>query len=65
MVALSAENPPVNPGDVRDSGLNPVLGRFPWSSKWQPTLAGLPGEPHGQRGLEGYGPRGRKRVKYN
>ena len=30
------------------------------SRKWQPTLIFLPGEPHGQRSLAGYGPGGRK-----
>ena len=28
--------------------------------KWQPTLVFLPGEPHGQRSLAGYGPWGPK-----
>ena len=29
-------------------------------SQWQPTPVFLPGEPHGQRSLVGYSPRGRK-----
>ena len=44
-----------------DSGL--ILGGFvkmPWRRKWQPTLVFLPGESHGQRGLAGYSPWGRK-----
>ena len=28
--------------------------------QWQPTPVFLPGKPHGQRSLAGYGPRGRK-----
>ena len=32
--------------------------------KWQPTLAFLPGEFHGQRSMVGYGPWGH-RVRYN
>ena len=30
----------------------------PWRKAWQPTRVFLPGEPHGQRGLVGHGPRG-------
>ena len=33
---------------------------IPWRRKWQPTPVFLPGESHGQRSLEGYGPWGRK-----
>ena len=29
-------------------------GKIPWRRKWQPTPLFLPGEPHGQRSLEGY-----------
>ena len=31
-----------------------------WRRKWQPTLVFLPGEPHGQRSLEGHSPWGCK-----
>ena len=31
-----------------------------WRRKWQPTPVFLPGEPHGQRNLEGYSLWGRK-----
>ena len=48
------KNPYANTGDVRDMGLIPRLGRFPWRRKWQPTPVLLPGESHGQRSLEGY-----------
>ena len=34
--------------------------KIPWSGKWQPTPVFLPGESHGQRGLVGYSPQGRK-----
>ena len=37
-------------------GFNPWVGKIPWRRKWQPTPVFLPGEPHGQRGLAGYGP---------
>ena len=36
------------------------VGKIPWRKKWQPTAVFLPGEPHGQRSLEGCGPQGRK-----
>ena len=38
--------------------LRSLVGKIPWRRKWQPTP--LPGESHGQRGLVGYSPRGRK-----
>ena len=59
-VALVLKNPPVNAGDVRDEGLIPGLGRFPWRRTWQPTPVFLPGEFHGQRSLVGYSPWGCK-----
>ena len=44
-------------------GLDPWVGKIPWRRKWQPTPLFLPGKSHGQRSLEGYSPRGRKRVR--
>ena len=38
----------------RDVGLIPVLERFPWRRKWQPTAVFLPGKSHGQRSLVAY-----------
>ena len=35
------------------------VGKVPWRRPWQPTPLFLPGEPHGQRSLLGYRPRGR------
>ena len=35
----------------------PESGRFPWRRAWQSTPVFLPGEPHGQRSLEGHSPR--------
>ena len=55
-VVLVVKNLPTNSGDVRDTGLIPGSGRFPWKRKWQPTPVFLPGESHGQRSLAGYGP---------
>ena len=39
---------------------DPWVRKIPWSRKWQPTPVFLPGEPHGQKSLEGYGPCGHK-----
>ena len=44
---------------------DPWVGKIPWRRKWQPTPIALetllPGKSHGQRRLEGYSPRGRKK----
>ena len=55
---LVVKNPHANAGDIRDKGLIPELGRFPWRRAWQPTPVFLPGESHGQRSLAGYSPWG-------
>ena len=39
---------------------DPWVGKIPWRRVWQHTLVFLPGESHGQRSLEGYGPWGHK-----
>ena len=41
-------------------GFNPWAGKDSWRKKWQPTPLFLPREPHGQRSLVGYSPRGHK-----
>ena len=33
-----------------------------WRREWQPTPVFLPGEPHGQRSLQGYSPQGHKEL---
>ena len=38
-------------------GFSPWVGKIPWRRRWQPTLALLPGESHGQKSLAGYSPR--------
>ena len=53
-MAQVIKNPPASAGDVRDTGVIPGSGRFPWRRKWQPTPVFLPGESHGQRSLVGY-----------
>ena len=46
-----------NIGDVRDAGLIPESGRFPWRRAWQSTPVFLPGKFYGQRSLASYSPR--------
>ena len=36
--------------------------QIPWRREWQPTAVFLPGESHGQRSLEGYGPWAHKEL---
>ena len=50
-VVLVVKNPPLNAGDVGDTGSIPGLGRILWRREWQPTPVLLPGEFHGQRSL--------------
>ena len=52
-VALMVQNPPVNAGDIRDTGSILGSGRPPGGGKWQPTPVFLRGESHGQRSLVG------------
>ena len=46
---LVAKNLPANAGDIKDAGLIPGSGRFPWRRPWQPSPVFLPGESHGQK----------------
>ena len=45
---------------LRETGFDPRVRKTNWRRKWQPTPVFLPGEPHGQRILVGYSPRGCK-----
>ena len=38
---------------------DPWVGKIPWRREWLPSPVLLPGESHGQGGLEGCSPRGR------
>ena len=52
---------PANAAAIKDVGLIPGLGRFPWRRMWQlPTPVFVPEESHGQRSLMGHGPQDRK-----
>ena len=55
-VALVAKNPPAKAGDIRDLGLIPGSGRFPWMRAWEPAPVFLSRESHGQKSLKGYSP---------
>ena len=55
-VVLVVKNSPANTGYIRDSGLIPGLGRFPWRRAWQSTPVFLPGEYQGERSLLSYSP---------
>ena len=55
------KNPPADAGDIRDPArFHPWVGKIPWKRGWQPIPASSLGEPHGQRSLMGYCPRGHK-----
>ena len=41
-------------------GINPWVGKIPWSRKWHPTPVFLPEKFQGQRSLVGYSPWGYK-----
>ena len=53
-VVRALKNPPTNAGDIKDASSMPGLGRSPEEGHGTPVF--LPGEPHGQRSLVGYGP---------
>ena len=44
----------------RRPGFDPWVRKIPWRRAWQPTPVFLPGESHGQRGLAGGSPCGRR-----
>ena len=54
-VVLVVENLPADAGNKR-CRFSPWVGKIPWRRKRQPTPVLMPGEPHGQGSLAGYGP---------
>ena len=60
-MALVVKNLPSSAG-AKETWVHPWVGKIPWGRKWQPISVFLPGESHGQRGLVGYSPQGRKEV---
>ena len=57
-VALVVKNPPVNAGDIRETGLILGSGRSPGGGHDNPLQYSCLENPHGQRSLEGYSPWG-------
>ena len=52
-----------NPAAMQESlghRFDPWFRKIPWRRAWHLTPVFLPGEPHGQRSLVGYGPYRRK-----
>ena len=41
-----------------NAGFDPLVGKFLWRRKWQPTVALIPGKFY-ERSLAGYSPKGR------
>ena len=59
-MVLVVKSPPANAGDISGEGVQSLVGKIPWRRAGQLTPVILPGEPHGQRSLVGYGPKCRK-----
>ena len=59
-VALVVKNPPANAGDARDAGSIPESGRSPGGGLGNPLQYSFLENPHRQRSLVGYSPRGHK-----
>ena len=57
-----AKYTPVSGGDIRDVGFVPGLGRSPGGGHGNPFQYSCLENPHGQRSLAGYSPRGRKEL---
>ena len=45
---------------MKETWVDPQIGKIPRRREWQPTLGFLPGEFHGQSSLAGYSPRDHK-----
>ena len=56
------KSPPANTGGVRDWGSVPGSGRFPGGGNGNPLQYSCLENPHGQRSLAGYSPRGPRRA---
>ena len=61
-VVLVVKNPPVNVGDIRDSGSVPVSGRSPGGGHGNQLQYSCLENPYGQRSLAGYSPWGHKEL---
>ena len=56
LVAQMVKTPPA----MQETQVQSLSQEDPWRREWQPTPAFLPGEPLGERSLEGYNPWDRK-----
>jgi len=56
----SGQGPVSQFGRHKKSRFDPLVGRIPWRSAWQPIPVFLHGESHEQRSLAGYSPQGFK-----
>ena len=56
------KNLPANAGDMRDLSSTLGLGRSPGGGHGTPLQCSCLENPHGQRSLVGYSPRGRKEL---
>ena len=63
-VVLVVKNLPANARDIRDTSFIPGLGRCPGGGHGSPLQYFLE-NPHGQRSLAGYSPRGRNELGMN
>ena len=61
-VAQTVKNLPINAWDAGDTGSIPGLGRSPGGGHYTLLWRSYLENPHGQRSLEGYSPRGRKEL---
>ena len=61
-MAQLVKNLPANSGDKRCE-FDSWVGKIPWRRKWQPAPVFVPREPHGQKSLAGYIPRGCKELE--
>ena len=61
-VVLVVKNMPAKAKEVRDPGLIPRLERFPGGGYGNPLQYFCLENPHEQRSLAGYSPRGRKEL---
>ena len=61
-MALVVKNLPANAGDIRDAGSIPGSRRSPEGGHGDPLQYSCLENPHGQRSLVGYGPKGCKEL---
>ena len=51
------KNPPTMQ-ELKETWVDPRVGKIPWRRKWQHIPVFLPGESHGKKSLAGYSPKG-------